>query len=80
MVLAVVMQATVTQPCGLIASDVNIPKQVEKTDWPTPVRLFFVQKAVDERSIVVKKTDLQLYYSELFLCLFIKESKHVRTY
>ena len=44
MVLAVAMQATVTQPCGLIASDENIPKQVEKTDWPTPVRLFLCKK------------------------------------
>jgi len=44
MVLAVAMQATVTQPCGLIASDGTSPKQVEKTDWPTPIRLFLCKK------------------------------------
>ena len=80
MVLAVAMQATVTQPCGLIASDGNKSETGGKDGLANADPSFFVQKAIDERSAVVKKTDLQLYYSELFLCLSPKESKHVRTY
>ena len=80
MVLAVAVQATVTQPCGLIASDGNKSETGGKDGLASPVRLFFAQKATDERIAVVKKTDLQLYYSELFSFLSPKESKHVRTY
>ena len=80
MVLAVAMQATVTQPCGLIASDGNKSEIGGKDGLANADPSFFVQKAFDERSAVVKKTDLQLYYSELFSFLSPKESKHVRTY